>query len=585
MKKVDFYRLPRSVQDQLLGGFRAQIGPKPILWQAGRRPQIAYWLGASSVALLLLMALVAIGFGELTTTLSSHPAMWAAGYVALVFVMALGVLQALRYSAIVRRLPFPTGLYLFAASLIDARHPRLRVFALKDLTGVAVAGPGSVVLSFGAASFTFRMDPTATDKAVKLVEAARDRARGELTAARRRSIDPLEPPIIESPLGPTEAFTAPGPWWLRMRWPLAIAIAVGAGAGVFLVRDQLSDARMFATAAANDDVDSYRRYLERGSSRRVEVTTVLLPRAALRVAAQKGTVEAIDEHMREYPDTAIAQEVELARQTALVAAFEKARAVGTLDALASFADRYPGHALDKFLAEAKRSVYTRALARYRGMMPEKAAGTLAVVEALLAHAEREGPSKTAEGYRGPKVEIRARRLPSEDLERADDVVMKSPMYRGAPSLPTRHLDASHFAMHEAAITKALAEALARGFAPEVLTFGAQSSLDGTENIPSLKVPTLVVTYRVEPSGAAYASKTPRGIFMGLGFYFQLELFIPGQAEPLRSKHNFAQAIPVKLLTEREKRPPDSELETAVYREMLRAAFEEARTRYLAQWYR
>ena len=177
-----------------------------------------------------------------------------------------------------------------------------------------------------------------------------------------------------------------------------------------------------------------------------------------------------------------------------------------------------------------------------------------------------------------------RRLPSKDMDRANDLVMKSPMYRGEPSLPTHHLDDAHLAPHEKEMAAELAKTLSNGFAPEVLTFAAGALLDGDKSVPTLKAPTLVVTYRVEPSGAAFASKNPMGIFIGLGFFIQFELYLPGQAEPLSQKHNFAQSIPTHVITEFKKGEHEETLETQVYRETLHNAFAEARERYLDQWF-
>ena len=64
-----------------------------------------------------------------------------------------------------------------------------------------------------------------------------------------------------------------------------------------------------------------------------EVEKTLLPRAELKIAAEVGTVEAIDELKKKYPETAIDKEIEHARKVAIVRAFEKARDEKSLAAM------------------------------------------------------------------------------------------------------------------------------------------------------------------------------------------------------------------------------------------------------------
>ena len=79
--------------------------------------------------------------------------------------------------------------------------------------------------------------------------------------------------------------------------------------------------------------------------------------------------------------------------------------------------------------------------------------------------------------------------------------MKSRMYNGVTSLPTRYVDAAGLEPHEQAAAKAIAERLARGFDPEIVTFEPGPPIEGAGEEPqAVTTPTLVVAYRVEPSG-------------------------------------------------------------------------------------
>jgi hypothetical protein len=173
-----------------------------------------------------------------------------------------------------------------------------------------------------------------------------------------------------------------------------------------------------------------------------------------------------------------------------------------------------------------------------------------------------------------------RQKPSRDMDRADTIVQQNPMFRGKASLPSRYLERDELAVHEKRTAEALAKAFGKGVPPEVVTFAAAPPL-AADAKPSDKVGTLIVSYRMEPSGAAYASKKPRGIFVGIVFFFDVDLSLPGDKEPLHAEHTFAEAIPVDIL--RKPADPDA-LEALVYQEMLREAFAELQKRYLGDWF-
>ena len=66
------------------------------------------------------------------------------------------------------------------------------------------------------------------------------------------------------------------------------------------------------------------------------VAQVLLPRAALKEAITKGSVEAIDAFARTHPNTGIGKEIDAARQNALTAEFARARDAATFPSLLGF---------------------------------------------------------------------------------------------------------------------------------------------------------------------------------------------------------------------------------------------------------
>jgi hypothetical protein len=121
---------------------------------------------------------------------------------------------------------------------------------------------------------------------------------------------------------------------------------------------------------------------------------------------------------------------------------------------------------------------------------------------------------------------------------------------------------------------------AKRVSPDIARFEPGPLIDGGDR-PAVKVPTLFVAYRFEPSGSAYASKKPRGIFIGLVFFFEMEFVLPSDGDALRAKHTFAVKIPVRLLKDLDDGAPSGSIEKAMYDAILREAFEEAHKRYFA----
>jgi hypothetical protein len=579
MKVVDFYGLGRATQDKLLGSLSGDFDPKPILWRHGPRLTAPLWLATSATATMALALLAAVGFGKLDSALAIHPLGALLIYMFLVGLVAFGVSRAYALRIALKDLPFTPGVYVFPANVIDARDKLLRVWSLGELSDVSPTRSGEVRLRFGQTRFTFRVPDRDPMHAVETVQQARETRSYELDESERSMLDPLLPPVVLSPLAPTEQLTTSMPKWVRYGWLGAAGLGIVIGAGLFFLRNSMSDAQMFASARARDDIAAYKSYLEQGQSNRDSVSREHLPRAELRVAIAKGTVEAIEEVMRAYPDAQILQEMDTARRGALVVAFVEARNKNNLSSLFAFSERYPKHGHDKELNAAKHAVYVRALNRHKRQMPEDGEATVELVERLLASAEKIGPQRSGKNVHGPTVQVRMRHIPSRDLDRADELVKVNPMFRGPPSLPTQYVDAKHLAPHETRAAKAMSEALARGFDAEVITFAPGPPLDGAAKIPKVKQPTLVLSYRIEPSGTAYASKKPRGIFVGLVFFFDVQLHLPGDDKPSRSEHTLARSIPLELV-----RKGGDDLEAAVYNAILEAAFREVQKRYLAQWF-
>lgn len=585
MKQVDFYGLPRPVQDRLLESLSGRFEPRPILHRQGARPGVARWLGIAAAAAVAVVVVAVVGLGDYSSALALHPIPVVAVYALLLSTVAIGLLCAIEIKSRVGDLPFKPGVYLFGAVLLDARDNRFRVHPLDSLTQVVKGPAGRVTLRFGGEHFELPLaDPARAQEAVELIEASKHKLAG-LDAKGRFELDPLEPPAVVSPLAPTTPLARSAPLWESQRFVVGLVLGSALGAALFWLRNTSSDNRMLAAAQAKNDVAAYRAYLARGKRHRDIVSDVLLPRAVLRGAVEQGTVGAIDAFIRDYPKTGIQPEVDAARKNAMAAELEQAKAKGTLAALLDFAEQHPDHGLDAVYAEARRALYARAKARYRKEMPEGANDHAELIDRLIDFAEKAGAKKTEQGHRGPAVEIRFQRLESKTLGRADAAIRKNPMFNGAASYPAQYFEPKQLEPIEAELAKALAERFGKVFEPEILTFVPGPLVEGeSEEPPELKVPTLVVNHRLEWSGGAVARDKPRGVFIGLLFFFKATFVVPGAA-PLKNKFTAGENASHDLVEKHADQPAAGALEAAVYQSMLKSAFEQFRGRYLGKWFK
>lgn len=584
MKVIDFYALPRSGQDRILDSCRGTYEPRPIAVTPGVRPKAELWGALTVVSAVALIALWAIGYGDLNSSLARHPIPFVAVFGALAFAIGLGIVQALAYRAKVAGLSVVPGIYLFAGNVIDAREPRLRAYPIEEAASVATKGESELVVVFPEARFVFSVEEGRAAHAVQTLEQARTLLAPGPGDDVRRDLDALVPLAVAAPLAPTVAIEPPAAGWLRFRWVVP-AVAAVVGVTLFFARDRASDAALFARAKAHNDVAAYGAYLAKGHEHREEVEKTLLPRAELKIAAEVGTVEAIDELKKKYPETAIDKEIEHARKVAIVRAFEKARDEKSLAAMLDFEKTYPKHHLASDVAKAKHVLYQAALAEFKRGLPERSGDVGAIADALIAYAEKVGPKRKGDALVGPAVPVRVHRVPSESMDRADDIVRRNPYYNGEISLPTRYLDDKGLAPHEKAAAESFANALTKGFSSEIVRFEAGETVTGDER-PEVKVPTVFIAYRLEPSGNAFASTRPRGIFMGLVFFFYVRVVLPEVEEPFLSKHTLDVKVPVRMLLDMEKPyPKGGEIERMVYDAMLKDGFAEVQERYLKPWFR
>ncbi len=566
MKAVDFYKLPRAIQDRFVGSVMSGFPPAPLLATKAGTPTKLIWVGLTAACMITLVIVTLIGYGSLESNLALHSWKALLLYAALIFGVAFGLVQAFGRAVREGALPYRAGIYLFPACLIDARSDQFKVYSTQDLQGVDVQG-GSIRVAFsGGSSFTFACaDPAQAGTIVAEVQSARDRAlHAKATEDPKElvAVDPLHNPRFSSPVGPRDPYDMRLPPWKKLGPVVALAVAAIVAPTLWALRNNGSDKTMFKRAADANDTQAYAAYLMRGAKFKEEVAGTLLPRAELRDAIKVGTVDALLKYKTDHPGSKISPEVSLAIRNAMIAELEKAKAPGTLAALDDFAKHYPEHGVDADLREAIHAVYVRELETYKKHPASKDKNVLPFVERLFAWSEKHGP----------KIEIRFRRKKSETLGRADQYVAKTPSFGGEVSYPSRYFDEKHGIKRETALGKNLVTRFDAGLSPELfeVTMGAPVGPD-VETLPDVKVPTLFITHGAEWSGHTYVSQKPRGSYVGVLFAFEAVFLIPADAKTVKTKAEMMKQAALGQLKDEDL--PPGPAEDKVYDAMATDAFE------------
>jgi hypothetical protein len=534
MKSIEFYDLPRPIQERFVAASQASLAPAPLAVKLGSRFVGGRWFIASLVGLAITAWYASRGFGDL-----EHESAIASGVHALIYCLGFTLSFACLTRGLTVRdramsLPFARATYLFPMGVVDAMSSSLSVHSLADLSSVEARSSALAVTFNDGTTFEFpALDQTQADAAKAAVGESRQRLDEATRADSVRSLaalDPLCQTNFPSPFSQDIPFKRPTPLWGFALLAMALASGAALGIGVWEVRNKLSSRRIAETARALDTTAAYRQYLARGGQQ-PEIVDVLLPRAELSEAKAAGSVQAVEQYIASHPDSKIQSEVDAALHAALLDALARAQTEHTLAALDRFAAAYPDHApVDAELAAARHAVYLAAAERAKAMLVagEVQRNDVAeFVDRLIAYAEQHGP----------RAELRFRSYIGKSYEAADKSVRTSPYFAGNSTLPSRYFGSEHMRQREALAAPALIGALQSLFPAEVLQLGLGEPVpspepgDRPDPLPEPGVPTLFIDHRTELSGTFTVQK-PRGLFLGAGVFFETRFVIPGQKNPL-----------------------------------------------------
>jgi hypothetical protein len=535
MKSIEFYDLPRPIQERFVAAAQASLAPAPLAIKLGSRYVGARWFVAAAFGFGATALYAAQGFGDL-----HHEAALASGWRAALYCLGFTLSFACLTRGLTVRdrafsLPFARATYLFPVGVVDAMSSSLSVHSLADLSKVE-ATPASLHVTFNdGSSFEFpakdQQHAQATKDAVTASQERLDEATRADSVRSMAALDPLCRTNFPSPFSEDVPFKRPTALWGAALLAMAVISGAALGIGVWEVRNKMSARRLIEAARSLDTTEAYQLYLARGGQH-PDIIDVLLPRAELTRAQARGGVPAIREYIQTHPGSKIQGDVDAAFRAALLSELEQARAPGTLAALEAFVREHPDHApVAAELAAARHEIFRTAAEQATRLLvanDARQSNPATFFEHLVAYAEQHGP----------KVELRFRSHLGKSQRAADASVRLSNYFAGNASLPSRYFEAEQMRRREALAAPLLIQALQSLFKPEILQFELAAALpspDPDEKLPALpepSVPTLYIDHRTELSGGLVNPK-PRGIFLGAGIFFETSFVIPGDDYALK----------------------------------------------------
>jgi hypothetical protein len=566
VKRVDFYKLERPVEERFVDATRGQ-GVVPLLVGKMPLPLDAVAWGFGAFVLLVGWAFAATrGYDDLGSPLALQPTWMLGVHIALPMLAVVCGLMSARCLKEHARLPFVQTTYLFPIGVVDASAQMLEVHTFEELVRHEIkAGKASFQFKDGRFDFPIPAGIRAADLEQRVNELKQQIAGGMLAERELVLLDPLRDNGFRNPFSPAESMRPPKPKRLPVVPPLLFLGAALAGFGVYEARNTLGERAIYAQARQQDSVEGYRAYLARGGTQS-DVVELLLPRAELRLATATRNVDAIEKYMASHAGSKIQTEVDAALRAALLLALEDTKKKNSITAFRAFEERYKPHlAHVPELAHARFAYLSGILERFqKDFKPSTELWQLA--RRLIVHADKHGP----------RVAIRFSQRESRSLEKNENQLQASAYYGGDKTLPSKILLGEPVRKAERVAATDLANGFAKILPDDLVHFELGPPVDPATAEPTFKEPTLLVAYRLEIS-STFVTKRPRGIFTGVGLLGDVTLSVPDKEPPYKVKHT-AWHIPDVRRIEAEELAIDG-----VYPELLGKAFGKLTTRYLAPW--
>lgn len=574
MRQVDFFALPRAVQERFLASTGDTAPPHPLAFRsAGTRLPIP-WILSGLLALVALIAVIALGFGDATSPFAIGPGYMLVVYGVAIWWLSLSVLEAIGAVQQAAMVPFRRGLYLFPGGVIDARAGRIAVSPLSELVRAELtAGGAAVRLAFrGGASWDFPLPERGQGPAlVTSLETYQQRLQTALAENNTHDVALLDPLIdtgIHSPLMPTERLPRRVAPLVRHAIWLSLLPALGLAWPLWNARNAASETHLFVTAQETNSPEGYLAYLAAGGTR-PEVRDLLLPRAELEVARRTGSTEAVAKVVEVHASTPVRGELEFALREMLLAEIETARKAGTATAIRELGQRLVRRDLvEAELAAALHGVYVAALERFKQAAAPGNAEIVPFVRRLLAHTEQHGP----------RVEVRFRRALRSTVATTDEAVKKNPYYPGPAFQPSQYFSPERAAARESIAFDRLRGRFAQLFPVDIVELVEGPILDDpAATYPVVTTPTLFFSHETL-MGGVFAVRNPTGVFAGVGVVFELSFRLPNRPNTLEYQLSVWQTPELARIRDERLKPEE------VYETMASNAFERFLGKLMDRWF-
>jgi hypothetical protein len=529
-RKVDFYGLPRPVQDRFAAATRRSAPPAPLLYARASRTVAWAYLGGSGVLILVAGIVLRLGWGDVNSAFALHGVKMLALDVVLLAGAAYGVAHALGILRALDSLPWRAGRYLFPGIVVDASGPILDVWSVGEAEAIEPLTGNEAGLAFRMRDGSRVIVPASSREQAVKADAALGSLRNDLARAIAEEdpqvlaeLDPLHDRAMSSPIGPTASMKRVFVVSKRFDWVIAGVAGVLLGLGLGNVRNDMSDDAMYRTIVAAGTVPAYQAYLAQNGRHADDVRDVLLPRAQLRDAEATGTVDAVQIFADAHPSSRIDADITAALRRVMLAALDTAKKAGTVAAIDDLAKKYPNHTIDPEIKAARHSFFAQALDAWK-KKGQPDAPTSAFIERLLAWSEAQGPG-------APSAEVRFRMKPSKNLDDGDKSIRRGGHFPGLDALPSKYVTLDAMRPREQRVATALAQAFSDAFPPDILSMRAGDPLDPDAPAPS-GPPTLVVDYTADWSRANSLIEHPSTVIAGIIFTFDAAFAIADGA-PLK----------------------------------------------------
>lgn len=504
MQRIDFFALERVVQDRLVAAARGGYSPK-LLGAAPLPLRLASLqvVAAAGASFVLLFAPL-VGWGSLGSSLGRQGFVFFALYaLAASTLAAVGAIVAVRMHARATA-PVAPGVYMFPGVLIEADGDELRCHRLAHLQELSVVG-ALVRLRYAHASLSFSCDDaqSAEAMAAELTNARALLASGKLEP---ELSDPLTAPKFASPVGPVGAHHRTASFWRGLGLGLAIAMGIGCSLLLWWGRNYQSDEAMYAAARAQDTQPAYEAYLVSGQRHADEVRTLDLPRVS--------TVRAESLQFK-IASAKVAGDAPKLRS--LIARGGTPQGLhAPLQCTATAADPDPCAPL--LVASALSEIADERIRVHIAPAPKSDPAEAVTWAGLIRRATMMGGAL--------RVSVSHGRIDHVALARSDKYLGQSTLFMGEVSRLSKHFDELDEIARDARDQEALIKALRLRFEPiELQVLGGASEPSDAGRLEIKRTNAW--------SGRVYSARSPRGVFLGMTYGFELHLQAGGSAPFVR----------------------------------------------------